>query len=108
MQIRKNFIVINKGFVCKNCKKRVKKSEDGSCRNHCPYCLYSLHVDLEVPGDRLNPCKGLMMPIGLELNKKKGTRIKHMCKLCGEKSYNRSADDDNWDLICQLSRIPQE
>ena len=48
-----------------------------------------------------------MKPIGLELNKKKGTRVLHMCQKCGHKIWNRTAPDDNWDLICQLSRIPQ-
>jgi len=108
MQIRKNPITINKGFVCLKCKKRVKPSTDGSCRNHCPHCLFSLHVDLDVPGDRLSECQGLMVPVGIEINKKKGTRIIHLCQLCGFKNFNRSASDDDWDLICKLSRIPQE
>ena len=67
-----------------------------------------MHVDLKTPGDRLSECGGLMKPIGIELNKKKGTRIKFLCEICGIKNYNRIAPDDDWDLICQLSRIPQE
>lgn len=110
MQIRKNPITINTGFTCKNpkCKKRVKPSVDGSCRNHCPYCLWSLHVDQEVPGDRASECGGLMSPVGIEIDKKKGIRLIHVCMECGRKAFNRSASDDNYDLICQLSRIPQE
>jgi len=101
-------IANNKGFVCKKCGKKVGKHTGGSCRNHCPFCLYSLHVDLDVPGDRANECQGLMRPVGIELNKKKGIRILHLCQTCGHKAYNCSAPDDNFDLICELSRVPQE
>ena len=100
-------IANNKGFICLHCRRKVKKHEGGSCRNHCPYCLYSQHVDLDVPGDRANDCGGLMVPIGMEIHKKKGERIIHLCQKCGHKNYNRVAPDDNWDLICKLSRVPQ-
>lgn len=106
MQKRKNFIKIDQPFKCEKCNMDVKKHPEGSCRNHCNYCLYSLHVDLNVPGDRHCECHGQMKPVGVELNKKKGTRIIHVCQKCGVKTYNRSAPDDNWDLICELSRIP--
>lgn len=108
MHIRKNMIQNNTGFKCLKCKMDVKKHPEGSCRNHCPYCLFSLHVDLDVPGDRLCECEGLMAPVGIELNKKKGTRLLHMCQKCGFKGYNRCASDDNWDLICELSRVPHD
>lgn len=107
MHIRKNMIAANEGFKCKNCMRIVEPAGEGVCRNHCPHCLHSLHVDLDVPGDRANECKGLMAPIGMENNKKKGTRIHHMCKSCGFDGYNRIAPDDDWELICRLSRIPQ-
>jgi len=38
-------------------------------RNHCPYCLWSCHLDLYSAGDRLSACKGQMMPIGLTMKK---------------------------------------
>ena len=100
-------IVNNRGFICKKCRKRVGKHDGGSCRNHCPFCLHSLHVDLDVPGDRKCECTGLMSPVGVELNKKKGARLIHLCQKCGLKAHNRTAPDDNYDLICRLSRIPQ-
>lgn len=106
MHIRKNMIANNTGFKCIYCKMDVKAIKGGGFRNHCPYCLYSLHVDLEVPGDRLSECKGLMVPVRAEINKKKGVRILHSCKSCNKQIFNRIADDDNWDLICELSRIP--
>lgn len=97
----------NEGFTCQKCKVKVPPHDAGSCRNHCNYCLYSLHVDDQVPGDRASNCKKLMAPIAIQNNKKKGTRILHLCQVCGYKIWNRSAPDDNWDLICELSRIPQ-
>ena len=45
-----NFTEIDEAFVCENCGKEVKKL-GYSCRNHCPECLYSKHVDKN-PGDR--------------------------------------------------------
>ena len=110
MHIRKNMIESNRGFTCRNrkCRKKVKPHGGGSCRNHCPYCLYSMHVDLAVPGDRLSECKGMMIPVGVEINKKKGARIMHVCEKCVYKAHNRMAPDDNWEKICELSRIPIE
>ena len=107
MYKRNNPITRNEGFTCAKCGKKVKPHDGGSCRNHCNYCLYSFHVDV-VPGDRLSECEGLMKPVGIQLNKKKVTRVIHVCQKCGIKTYNRSAPDDDWDLICELSRIPQE
>ncbi|QQR83087.1 RNHCP domain-containing protein [Candidatus Peregrinibacteria bacterium] len=101
-------IKIDEPFTCLKCKMPVKKHPDGSCRNHCPYCLFSMHVDLETPGDRLSECKGLMRPVRIELNKKKGVRIFHECVQCGHTIFNRSASDDNWNLICELSRVPSD
>lgn len=107
MHLRKNPITINEGFTCLRCKMEVKPHTGGSCRNHCPYCLYSLHVDKGVPGDRESECGGLMKPVGVEVNKKKGTRLIHVCGTCGVSTINRVAEDDNWGFICELSRIPQ-
>lgn len=44
--------ILNTAFVCQNCKREVLPIQNGSYRNHCPFCLFSLHVDGEVPGDR--------------------------------------------------------
>ena len=60
----KKFTMRDEDFICLNCGKKVSKLHVTS-RDHCPFCLYSLHVDIN-PGDRQNPCKGLMKPIGIE------------------------------------------
>ena len=61
---QKRFTKNDDTFICKNCGLEVKPLGYSS-RNHCPRCLCSLHVDIN-PGDRANPCKGLLRPIKVE------------------------------------------
>lgn len=97
----KRFSMKDESFVCENCKNLVKKLEY-SARDHCPICLYSKHVDIN-PGDRLNTCKGLLKPIGIE--KYRDTyKIIYKCLKCGCIHKNIMALDDNMDLIIELSR----
>ena len=63
-------------------------------RNHCPNCLYSLHVDIE-PGDRESECGGHMEPVSVWVRNKGEWAIIHRCKTCGTLSSNRVAADDN-------------
>jgi DNA-directed RNA polymerase subunit RPC12/RpoP len=86
--------MINESFTCDHCSKEVSKHPSGSARNHCPYCLYSKHVDDVKPGDRLATCHGLMRPIGLDYRKGKGEVIIHECEKCGKKIVNIPAPDD--------------
>ncbi len=73
-------------------------------RNHCPCCLWSRHLDLHTPGDRLSACKGKMQPVGL--SRKPGRNkyaarasgellLVHLCTECGRVSLNRLAADDD-------------
>ncbi len=98
----KRFYMNNERFICENCGKEVKKATSTS-RDHCPFCLYSKHVDI-MPGDRSNTCLGLLKPIGVE-KFKKSFKIIYQCQSCGEKHKNIIADDDNTDLIIKLSVI---
>lgn len=89
-------------FICENCNKEVEPLSYTS-RDHCPYCLFSKHVDIN-PGDRKNNCKGLLKPI--EIEKYKDTyKIIYKCEKCNEKHKNIMAKDDNMDLIIELSNI---
>lgn len=97
----KRFMVRDEEFICENCGKNVTKLEYTS-RDHCPYCLYSKHVDIN-PGDRSEECHGLLEPIGIELSPKKGYVIVFKCKKCGKTRKNKAANDDNMDLIIKLS-----
>lgn len=89
-------------FICVNCGREVPKLEYTS-RNHCPYCLHSLHVDI-IPGDRKNTCKGVLKPIAIENNSKKGYMIVFKCSKCGEVSRNKSAEDDDFEKMLEISR----
>ena len=96
----KKFNMIDENFICENCGREVKTLEY-SARDHCPYCLYSKHLDIN-PGDRLNTCHGLLKPIGIE--KFRDTyKIIYKCEKCNELHKNIMANDDNMDLIINLS-----
>jgi hypothetical protein len=98
------------GFICTHCHGFVY-TESGLSgvqnRNHCPYCLWSRHLDLYAAGDRLSACKSLMQPIGLTIKftrKKYGpTRgelmLIHSCKECNRLSINRIAADDDPQMV---------
>ena len=82
----------NTGFTCENCYVEVNPVTNGSYRNHCPFCLYSVHLDI-LPGDRKSPCKALMKPVQLTYKSKKGWQIIHVCLVCGIKKVCRVAMD---------------
>ncbi len=96
----KKFSSNDQEFICENCFKKVDKLLYSS-RDHCPFCLYSKHVDIN-PGDRLNECKGLLKPIGI--TKYKDTyKIVYKCLKCGQIHKNIIANDDNYDEIIKIS-----
>ena len=96
----KRFNMINEDFVCEHCGMEIKKA-DKTARDHCNYCLYSKHVDIN-PGDRSNTCKGLLKPVGIE--KFKDTyKIIYKCEKCGSAHKNIVASDDDMELIIELS-----
>lgn len=77
-------------------------------RNHCPYCLWSCHLDLFAAGDRLSACKGQMQPIGLtmkngrnkyRLDQRGELMLIHECMECRTLSINRIAADDDPETI---------
>ena len=82
-------------FTCKVCGHTVVPEGAGSGhRNHCPNCLFSLHVD-EEPGDRASDCGGVMEPIAVWVRNNGEWAIIHRCKRCGKLSSNRVLADDN-------------
>ena len=85
----KRFTKNDSGFVCAHCGKNVPPMGSSS-RNHCPYCLWSLHVDI-LPGDRQNECRGQMEPIGAVTDPRKGYIIIHKCQKCGKIGRNKAA-----------------
>ena len=97
----KKFKMIDEKFICENCKKDVDQLYY-TARDHCPYCLYSKHVDIN-PGDRLNECRGLLKPIGIE-KFKDSFKIIYKCDKCNQLHKNIMADDDDMNLIIELSK----
>jgi len=102
-------------FECLHCGKPVMSTPEVSGvnhRNHCPYCLWSRHVDLYEAGDRLAACKEPMEPTGLAFKRihKKYAPLQpgelmlvHRCAGCQAISLNRLAADDLppalWDVF---------
>jgi hypothetical protein len=104
----KRFTKNDSGFICANCKKEVLPLGYTS-RNHCPFCLCSLHVDVN-PGDRANKCGGILRPIKAEPDAKRGYVIVHRCEKCGAISRNKAAHEaktqpDDMNLIIKLTAV---
>ena len=98
----------NTGFICAHCGADVKPLTNGSYRNHCPYCLYSQHVD-NMPGDRADDCHGMMEPVRVIRHSRKGWQIVHRCLKCGAERVNKIAENtdapDNFELILDLIKM---
>ena len=92
--------MIDEEFICDNCNRHVSKLLY-TARDHCPYCLYSKHVDIN-PGDRLNTCHGLLVPIGIE-KFRNSYKIIYKCSKCNEIHKNIIASDDDYEKIIDLS-----
>ncbi|MCL6593459.1 MAG: RNHCP domain-containing protein [Alicyclobacillus sp.] len=92
MLVAKRFTVRNEPFVCAHCGLQVQPAAH-TCRNHCPSCLYSRHLDV-YPGDRAAECGGLMQPVRVEYNSRKGYQIVHHCQRCGIERKNQALLDD--------------
>ena len=98
-------------FKCTHCHSPVSALPELSGvrnRNHCPYCLWSRHLDWQRAGDRLSACKAPMQPLGLALKQRRKRyapaqggelMLIHQCSACGKLSLNRiAADDNNYEL----------
>lgn len=97
----KRFTMIDEEFICENCGRKVPKL-NYTARDHCPFCLYSKHVDI-LPGDRSNTCQGLLKPIDVE--KFKDTyKIIYQCEKCHQQHKNIIAADDNYDEILEIMK----
>jgi DNA-directed RNA polymerase subunit RPC12/RpoP len=97
----------NEAFECMNCGKQVDLVRyGGSYRNHCPYCLFSKHVDGDTPGDRLSDCCGMMEAVAVFTRRGGEYVIIHRCRKCGFERFNRIAGDDDFRLVAHLSTVP--
>jgi hypothetical protein len=99
------------GFRCAHCGAYVSTDawlSGVQNRNHCPYCLWSRHLDQFEAGDRLAACKAGMQPVGLTLKQARKKyawgqagelMLIHQCTDCGKLSLNRIAADDDAGII---------
>jgi len=101
---------INQDFQCVRCGHLILTNPllaGVNNRNHCPYCLWSRHMDLWEAGDRLSACKAPMRPVGLTLKRRHKKyaagsgelMLVHLCTVCGRVSINRIAADDDTESI---------
>lgn len=91
---------INETFVCINCKKEIPLASK-TCRNHCPYCFTSLHVDGDIPGDRNTSCHGKMYPRQYFLANWT-MKILFECEKCHKQHRNKRAEDDEVEGLDEL------
>ncbi len=104
----------DRGFTCHYCGAYVTASMEISGvvnRNHCPYCLWSRHVDFLKPGDRMSACRAGMQPIGLTVKYGRNKyaccsigelMLIHRCSDCSKLSINRIAADDQPEIITAI------
>ena len=100
--------VRNEGFVCAHCGMEVRPLASGSCRNHCPRCLWSKHLDV-VPGDRAAGCGGMMEPVAVQRDGRRKWMIMHKCTRCGDVRRNKAALDvavqpDRFEALLDVAR----
>ncbi len=97
---------MEKQFTCQYCGRTVSLTAPGTeYRNHCPWCLRSIHVDNQ-PGDRAANCGGIMEPIAISVRRGKEWVIIHRCTTCGTLKENRIAGDDNEVALLSLAVRP--
>jgi hypothetical protein len=107
-------------FICSHCQKSIETNNlyGTNHRNHCPYCLWSLHKDEQWPGDRKSTCLKEMEPIALTFKhegvdkytgktKQGETMIVHHCLGCDKISINRIGPDDKPDSILEVLKSSQ-
>ncbi|ASU82610.1 RNHCP domain-containing protein [Nocardiopsis gilva YIM 90087] len=94
-------------FRCLHCRLDVPMSAPGTRhRNHCPNCLYSRHVDRDIPGDRAAECGARMEPIAISVRGDGEWVIIHRCTACDELGANRTAGDDNPLMLVRMATRP--
>jgi predicted RNA-binding Zn-ribbon protein involved in translation (DUF1610 family) len=95
----KKFVRNVEDFTCINCGARVKGN---GYTDHCPVCLYSVHVDIN-PGDRLCTCIGIMKPVSASLNRAGTFTIEYICTKCGVHKKVKASPKDNKEALMNLN-----
>ena len=94
-------------FRCVRCGLDVPLDAPGTAhRNHCPSCLWSRHVDDDVPGDRASDCHASMEPIAIHVRGDGEWVLVHRCTNCASVRLNRTAGDDNPLVLVRIAVQP--
>ncbi len=94
------------GFRCRHCGQHAGPARfGGRHRNHCSYCLHSLHVDGTTPGDRASDCRSRMAPVGVFARRNGEQAIVHRCLGCGFERHCRVAADDDFGAVMRLPMV---
>jgi DNA-directed RNA polymerase subunit RPC12/RpoP len=96
----KRFRRLQEDFRCFNCGTEVKGT---GYTDHCPRCLWSLHVD-DNPGDRSSPCRGKMEPVSV-IYKNGEFIINYVCAKCDTKKKFGAAVNDDKELLASLVKM---
>jgi len=86
-------------FICEQCGKSI---QGNGFTNHCPFCLWSKHVDVN-PGDREETCGGMMEPETVEMQDQKYV-IVHRCVRCGTRKRNRVDKNDDMESVIKIAK----
>ena len=93
-------------FICERCGQVVCAQAPGTKhRNHCPYCLWSVHLDIHM-GDRRCGCRSLMEPIAISVRHNGEWAIVHRCRKCKAIRINRIAGVDSELALISLALRP--
>lgn len=89
-------------FTCFHCGAAVRGN---GYTDHCPACLWSLHVDT-TPGDRASTCRGPMRPTQVLFGDP--ARIVYECETCHLAHTVRSVRADSFDTMLKIAREASE
>ncbi|WP_316863382.1 RNHCP domain-containing protein [uncultured Cohaesibacter sp.] len=115
---RKRWQAANTPFRCVHCRQMVFPTDSMGTihRNHCPNCLWSLHVDTK-PGNRASSCHSSMEPVGLTFKhngfdkygraRTGDIMLVHICRSCNSINLNRIASDDRIEGLFDIFRQSQ-
>ncbi len=101
-------IARDEAFDCARCGAAVPP-HGRTARDHCPRCLWSLHVD-RVPGDRAADCGGLLEPVAV-VRAGRRYQLVFRCVRCAVERRNQVLTDgeppDDWAKVVALSAAPR-
>ena len=95
------FIRKTEDFRCSNCGAIIKGN---SYTDHCPICLWSMHVDIN-PGDRANECLGTMKPVSAIADRRGTYTITYKCTKCGKIKKVKASPHDKVEALELLQAL---